>query len=209
MSEDDPSAPEGSPSNGASGGSGPVRPRWRTWQRPPWPGSGNGRRRSQPWSWRRWLVVIGIGTAVVLAITFAAGRRGLDLPPRTVDDAEFVAQANAACERTLRPLREDRDRRQRGETDEAALRRRVLRAADDIERLSDEVRALPLAAGDQPDVYRWLDDWDAYVAVGRRFADVIGREDNKSYGQIAAQSAELSERIFVFAKANGMPECAF
>ena len=210
MSEDDPPPPEpSSPPNGASGGSRPVPPRGRPWQRPAGTGWGKGRRRSRPWSWRRWLVVAGVGFAVVLAITFAAGRRGLDLPPRTVEDAEFVRQANAACERSLRPLREERDRRDRDESDEAALRRRVERAANEIERLSGEVRALPVAAGDQPDVLRWLDDWDAYVAVGRRFADAIGREDTKSYGQIAAESTELSERIFVFAKANGMPQCAF
>ncbi len=145
----------------------------------------------------------------MLGLTWAAGRRGLDLPPRTVEDEEFVRQANTACERSLRPLREERDRRQRGESDEAALRRRVERAADEIERLSGEVRALPVAPDDQPDVHRWLDDWGAFVAVGRRFADAIGREDSKSYGQIVAESTELSERIFVFARANGMPECTF
>ncbi len=205
-----PSQPEpASEPNGASGGARRDRRRWRTWQRPPWAGVGNGRRRSQPWSWRRWVTVAAIGFVVVLGLTFAAGRRGPDLPPRTVEDAEFVRQANAACQRILRPLREERDRRQRGESDEAALRRRVERAANEIERLSGEVRALPVAAGDQPDVVRWLDDWDAYVAVGRRFADAIGQEDNKSYGQIAAESNELSQRIFVFAQANGMPECVF
>ncbi len=146
---------------------------------------------------------------MVVAISVLASRRALDLPPRTVEDAEFVRQANAACQRALRPLREERDRRNRDESDEEALRRRVERAADEIERLSDEVRALPVDLGDQPEVNRWLDDWDAYVAVGRRFADAIGREDTESYGRIAAESSELSERIFVFAQANGMPECAF
>lgn len=168
-----------------------------------------GARRRRPWSWRRWAVVAGAGFLVVLVITFLAGRRGLDLPPRTVEDAEFTHQANAACTRALRPLREERDRRDRDETDEEALRRRVSRAADEIERLADEVRAIPVDLGDQPEVNRWLDDWDAYVAVGRRFADAIGRDDTKSYGRIAAESSELSERIFVFAHANGMPECAF
>lgn len=154
-------------------------------------------------------MAVGIVVLVVLVVTFLAGRRGPDLPPRTVEDADFVRQANAACERALRPLREERDRRDQDESDEQALRRRVGRAADEIERLSDEVRALPVDLGDQPEVSRWLDDWDAYVAVGRRFADAIGREDNKSYGRIAAESSELSERIFVFSQANGMPECVF
>jgi hypothetical protein len=151
----------------------------------------------------------GIGFVAVMVVTIAASRRGMDLPPRTVEDVEFVRQADAACERALRPLREERDRRSRGESDEAALKRRVERAADEIERLSGEVRALPVAAGDQPEVARWLDDWDAYIAVGRRFADAIGREDTKSYGQIAADSSDLSERIFVFSQANGMRECVF
>ena len=160
---------------------------------------------------RRW-VLIAAGLFVVLfGVVFARGlNSGPKLPPRTVEDQEFVRQANAACARSLPGLREDRSRRRTGDDGkEAALAQTVDRAAAELDRLSAEVRALPVSADDREDVSRWLDDWGAYVATGRRFADALRRSDNKSYAAISADSTELSERIFAFSKANGISECVF
>ena len=161
---------------------------------------------------RRWLLVGGVGLFVVLfvVVTTRGVGSGPELPPRTVEDQEFARQANAACARRLPELRRDRARRRSGEEGrETALAGTVERSADELERLAAEVRRLPVAATDQPEVTAWLHDWDAYVAVGRRFADALRRRDNSSYGTLASESTELSERIYAFAKANGMEECVF
>lgn len=148
---------------------------------------------------------------VLFVLVFVRGPAGgPKLPPRTVEDQEFVRQANSACSRTLPALRRDRSRRRTGdEGKEAALAATVEQAAAELERLSGEVRAIPVAPADQGDVAAWLGDWDGYVAAGRRFADALRRSDNKSYADISTESTELSERIYAFSQANGLSECVF
>ncbi|MDQ3573559.1 MAG: hypothetical protein M3378_06665 [Actinomycetota bacterium] len=169
------------------------------------------RRRSPPPSGRWWLLAAGGLFVALFVIVVSRGLGGgPTLPPRTVEDQEFTRQANAACAGSLPELRRDRARRRTGdEGREEALAGTVQRAADDLERLAGEVRGLPVAAADQGEVARWLDDWDAYIATGRRFADALRAGDNKSYADISAQSTALSERIYAFSKANGLPDCVF
>lgn len=168
--------------------------------------------RAAKWTDKRWLLV-GAGGLFVLLFVIVIGR-GIDggprLPPQTVEDAEFVRLANATCERTMPRLRRDRERRRTGdEGREAAVASAVERAADELQRLSGEIRQLPVAPGDKTDVSGWLDDWDAYVGNGRRFADALRRSDEKSYADISAEGSALSERIFAFSEANGLDACIF
>ncbi len=211
-----PKAEPEKPGPGANGSSSPQRRSGtankplRTTRVPSRPGT-RGPGRPAPPS-RRWvLVAAGALFVVLFGVVFARGLgSGPKLPPRTVEDQEFVRQANAACARSLPDLRQDRARRRTGdERKEAALAGTVDRTSDELERLTGEVRGLPVSADDQAEVSRWLDDWDAYVATGRSFADSLRRKDNKSYAGISAQSTELSERIFGFSKANGISECVF
>ncbi len=157
------------------------------------------------------LIAAGGLFVVLFGVVFARGLgSGPELPPRTVEDQEFVRQANTACARSLPELRKDRARRRTGdEGKEAALAGTVERTTGELGRLTGEVRGLPVSADDQAEVSRWLDDWEAYVATGRRFADSLRRSDNKSYAGISAESTELSERIYAFSKANGISECVF
>ncbi|MDP8975430.1 MAG: hypothetical protein M3N28_03505 [Actinomycetota bacterium] len=161
---------------------------------------------------RRWmLVAAGVLFVGLFGLVLVRGlNSGPKLPPRTVEDQEFVRQANAACARRLPELRKDRARRRTGdESKEAALAGTVDRTSNELERLTTEVRGLPVGGDDSVEVSRWLDDWDAYVATGRRFADSLRRRDNKSYAAISAESTELSERIYAFSEANGISECVF
>jgi len=160
----------------------------------------------------RWLLVAAGGLFVVLFVIVVVRGVGTapKLPRRTVEDVAFVRQANTACTRTLPALQRDRARRRTGEESKAAaLAGTVERTADELERLAAEVKGLPVDPGDQAEVSRWLEDWDAYVATGRRFADALRRNDDKSYAGLSSESTRLSERIFVFSKANGMSECVF
>lgn len=174
--------------------------------------AGPTRRRAPSPPSRRWLLFAAGGLFVALfAVVFGRGlSSGPKLPPRSVEDQEFVRKANASCARSLPALREDRERRRtEDEGRESAVAGTVERAADELQRLEGEIRGHAVAAHDQADVAGWLDDWDAYVANGRRFAEALRRGDNKSYGEISSESSELSERIFGFSKANGLSECIF
>ncbi len=215
--QDPPPKPEpdtaGSAGNGSSSTprqSGAGKRSWRTTRVPSRPVTrGSGRSTPPP---HRWVLIAAAALFVVLfGVVFVRGLdSGPELPPRTVEDPEFVRQANVACARSLPDLRRDRARRRTGdEGKEAALAGTVDRASGDLERLTAEVRGLPVSPDDQAEVGRWLGDWDAYVATGRRFADSLRRGDNKSYADISAESTELSERIYGFSKANGISECVF
>ena len=158
-------------------------------------------------------MIVAAGGLFVVLFAIVVGRglgSGPKLPPRTVEDQEFVRQANGSCARSLPALREDRERRRNeDEGREGAVAGTVERAAAELERLAGEIRGLPVAAADQADVAGWLGNWDAYIANGRRFADALRRGDTKSYGDISAESSELSEMIYGFSKANGLSECIF
>lgn len=156
---------------------------------------------------RRWLIA---GLAVA-AIAVAAGARALgsgpDLPPRTVADRSFARRADAVCARALPPLRRARPEPGAQKGDNRAVAAQVDRAADGLAGVVGQLRALPVAGPDEADVGRWLDDWDAYVGVGRRYADAVRRDRTETADSVAAPGQALSRRIFRFSKANGMPAC--
>lgn len=170
----------------ASGGSGPPPPRSRRW------GLVAGS-----------VVLVGllvIGLSVWLA-------DGPDIPPRSVADVNFTDRAEAACADKLPALRVDRPevREDTGTDDRFAAR--IDRAADGLEDVVRTLRALPVESADAAEVDRWLDDWDDYVAVGRTYADRVRSGDGEAPAEVEAAGTRLSTRIFVFARANGMPSC--
>jgi hypothetical protein len=148
-----------------------------------------------------------VAAAAVLTGSLAACSE--DLPPRTVEDASFIRAANAACAKALPPLREARPQRGEGSRDRLVIARQVDRAADRLEALADDLRSLPVAAPDRPEVERWLDTWDAYIAVGHRFATALREEGEKTAASVSTEDDELSRHIALFAQANDMPECVF
>ncbi len=66
-----------------------------------------------------------------------------------------------------------------------------------------------MAPADRHEVERWLDDWDAYVDVGHRYADAVRADAAKTSASVAAEGTEVSRRVFLFARANDIPECTF
>ena len=151
------------------------------------------------------LGALGVGALVLVGA--GALRSGPDLPPRTVEDRSFTRRADAVCARALPALREERPERGEGQQDTGDVAASVDRAADRLAGVVAELRALPVAATDQADVDRWLDDWDAYVAVGHRYSDALRDGTEKTYTSVAALGNPLARRIFLFSRANGMPEC--
>ena len=179
----DPGGPGGRPGGAGDGGAPARRRRW-------------------------WLLALGAAAFAGLVAGIGAWLdTSPELPPRTVDDRTFTATADALCARTLPPLRRDRPQAREETGTAAAFGRRIDRAADGLEAVAGQLRALPVAAADRPEIARWLDDWGAYVAVGRRYADRVRADDDGALEELAAEGSTVSRRIFVFARANGMPNC--
>lgn len=171
----------------------------------PTPGNGRPRGRGRRW-WMAAAGAVAVGLVLIALAAWLSG--GPDIPPRTVADVGFTDRAEAVCAESLPPLRAQRPevREDTGAPEEFA--RRVERAADGLAAVAGELRALPVDATDAAEVEAWLDDWDAYVGVGRRYAGRIRAGDEEATGEVESEASRLSTRIFVFARSNGMPSCA-
>ncbi|MEO7837237.1 MAG: hypothetical protein ABIS21_06305 [Acidimicrobiales bacterium] len=168
-------------------------------------GPGPARRRSPRW----WLVVGAVVVALAAFVLFVASlSRGPRIPPRSVTDISYTRGAEAACKRVLPALRAQRPQPGDKPKDEAELvAEKVERTADGLEQLVVRLRALPVAAGDQGRVGRWLDDWDAYIAVGRRYTNELRQGENEASTRAARDGDPLTRRVYLFSRANGMPTC--
>jgi hypothetical protein len=159
---------------------------------------------------RRWGLVGGAAVLVSLLIIALSVwlSDGPDIPPRSVADVAFTDEAEAVCADKLPPLRAARPESREDSGTAAEFARRIDRAADGLEDVIRDLRALPVAAPDAAEVDGWLDDWDAYVTVGRGYADRLRGGDAASTAEVEAAGTRLSRSIFLFARSNGMPSCA-
>ena len=182
--------------------------------RPTWaaPASHADRRPSGPR--RRWqaigilsLAVVAFVVALLLLITAPQ----VSIPKRTVRDTTFTTQANAICRAEVEPLRKSRP--QPGtHHDLESEKRTAAHVDDDVAKLRSteaHLRSIPVAAADQARVTGWLDSWDRYLDVGVRYATSLRTGDPNAYTKIARESNDLSRDVYVFARANGMPQCQF
>lgn len=158
---------------------------------------------------RRWLVWGAVvASLLVFVLVVAAMSRGPRIPPRSVTDVSFTRQAEAACKRVLPELRAQRPQLGERPEDEAELvAEKVERTANGLEKLVARLRALPVAAADQRRVDRWLDDWDSYIGVGRRYSAELRQGENDAAVRAARQGDPLTRRVYLFSKSNGMPTC--
>ena len=139
---------------------------------------------------------------VMLAAATACG--GNDAPPATIDDPAFVRQANAVCRTTVPSLRAP-DRKAPTTT---ALKPSTIEAtADGLAEVATKLRALSVRDQDSGRVEAWLDDWDRFIAVGRRYAAAVKANDEERYTKIDDEAVDLAQRIGRFAKGNGIDEC--
>lgn len=160
---------------------------------------------------RRWAQGVGtllVGALVVLTL-FAIRGDVPAVPERTVADTRFTEAANGLCARRLPDIRKQPPQPggdERPSADEA-FARRVERTADDLAELVVDLRALPVASADRPDVEGWFRQWDVFVNVGHRYADAIRTAGNRTRIEVASEGDAPSRRIYAFAMANGMPDC--
>ncbi|HUR24306.1 MAG TPA: hypothetical protein VMZ73_10580 [Acidimicrobiales bacterium] len=145
---------------------------------------------------------------VFFLLVVASLSRGPRIPARTVADVAFTLRAEAACRKVLPKLQAQRPQLGEKPKDEAELvATKVERTADGLEKLVAELRALPVAAGDEARVEGWLDDWDAYIAVGRRYTAALLRGKGGAPTRAAEEGDPITRRVYLFSKSNGMSSC--
>lgn len=191
------------------------RPSWAPPAAPPASGApaqtgGGGEEPGPLPSRRRWWVLAALAVAVGLVVVSVPAWLDTEpaIPPRSVADRAFTTKAQAECARSLPPLREQRPESREDTGSENAFAGRIDAAAAALEKVAGRLRTIPVASadGDAAEVARWLADWDAYVAVGRTYAERL-RAGTGDARVTRAEAAPLERRIYVFAKANGMPGC--
>ncbi len=175
-------------------------------------GSGSGGEPAQPAPGRptrRWLVGGAVVVAFVFFVLFAISlSRGPDIPPRSVGDRSFTRRAEAACKSVLPKLQAQRPQLGEKPKDRAeVVASRVESTADGLEELVVQLRAIPVAAADQVRVDGWLDDWETYIAVGRRYSADLRKGDGDAAVRAARDGDPLTRRVYLFSKSNEMPSC--
>jgi hypothetical protein len=140
--------------------------------------------------------------AVVVALGAVAC--GDSAPTATINDPNFVRQANAVCRPAVPKLRAP----DRKATSTTRLKAATIDAtAEGVADVAADLRALPVRVADRPAVRAWLADWDRFVAVGHRYADAVQDNDPDRYTKIDDDAVKLAERIGRFAKGNGIDDC--
>jgi hypothetical protein len=124
--------------------------------------------------------------------------------PATIDDPTFVRRANAVCARDVPGLRAPERRATSTTTVTGAQLDRV---ADGLQRVAARLRDIPVTAEFADEVDAWLDDWDAFVEVGHRYADAVAADDQERYTEIDDEAVDLAQQIGRFAKTNGIDSC--
>lgn len=163
---------------------------------------------------RRWYLrgggTIAVGALVVL--TLLAIRADVPaIPPRSVEDTAFTAAAESVCARTMPAILEQPP--EPGGDDEPpadeAFAQRIEKTATDLSGVLAELRRIPVAAPDRPEIEAWLGDWALFIDVGHRYAAAVRRGKPSEFKKVGAQGDAPSRRIYQFSKANDMPSCVF
>ncbi len=143
--------------------------------------------------------------AAVIAVTLAAvACSDNSRPAATIDDPNFVREANTVCRTTVAKLRAP-DRKAPSTTE---LKPATIDAtADGLAAVAAELRALEVRAEDEGRVRAWLSDWDRFIAVGHRYAAAVEAGDEERYTKIDDEAVDLAQRIGRFARGNRIDEC--
>lgn len=157
------------------------------------------------------VAVVVASLAFVAALVLLVTAPQVKIPPRVVHDTAFTRAANRLCRAEVAPLRAARPQPGKHHDPESERRTadRVEAAAGQLRQAENHLRGLPLADADQAPVNTWLNAWDRYVDVGLRYATSLRQGDPNAYTRVAREGEDLSRDVYVFARANGMPECQF
>ena len=149
------------------------------------------------------LIRVLVPASCAVALLAACG--GERDAPR-IDDPGFARQADRVCAKELPPLRADLTDDEPREPEEVAPT--IEARADSLDELVRTLKAVEVQLDARPEVDAWLGDWDAYIDVGRRYADALREGDPDQYSAVANEGLEPQARISAFARVNGFESCA-
>jgi hypothetical protein len=172
------------------------------WQRrtPPAPRRGWNRRRLR-------LVLAGTGGVLLLVAWSLAFTNGIRTVDPTIDDDDFVADAEELCLAVRERLADAADARRDEELSSAERADAVDATVDELGRMLRDLRDIQPSGGDGEEVADWLADWGRVLDSGRRTADALRRDDEDAARQAALDGQEPARAVNAFAAANGLPAC--
>ncbi|MGI8686531.1 MAG: DUF2510 domain-containing protein [Acidimicrobiales bacterium] len=173
---------------------------------------GDGPDTPTPASRRRWYLLAGgaiLLAFLVISVPAWLGS-GIEIPAQTVSDAGYTSRADAVCAAALPDIREDRPESREDNGTPKQFAARIDKAADGLAAVATDLRGIPAStAADGAEIDGWLDNWDAYIALGHQYAASIAAEDLEQGRDLSARSNRLAKRIYGFSKGNDMPSCVF
>jgi hypothetical protein len=165
----------------------------RSWQAPtgfPWPP----------------IVLIGVAVLVSAVVIGYQVTRPAPSGPKVLTDRAFVDQANRTCSAAIPALRPQDTSRDSVSTP-AQIADQSAQAADGLAALAQQLRALPVAAEQEPFVEGWLDGWGTFVDTGRRYAQAVRSGDVEGANEVARSGDPAQRRADAFARGNGIKAC--
>ncbi len=155
-----------------------------------------------------WPPVVMIGVFVLLSAVVLGYRLTRPPPtgPKVLTDQAFVEQANRRCREALPALR-PQDTSRESSLSPAQIADQAMQAADGLAALARDLRALPVAAEQEPFVVGWLDGWATFVDTGRRYAQAVRSGDVDAANAVAKTGDPAQRRADAFARGNGLDAC--
>ncbi|HUR49677.1 MAG TPA: hypothetical protein VMY88_09160 [Acidimicrobiales bacterium] len=146
----------------------------------------------------------GLSLAAVALVVI--GACGSEPDAARIDDRAFARAAEELCARELPPLRADIADDEPRDPEEVAPT--IEARADSLESLVRGLRGIEVGGASRGAVETWLDDWDTYVDVGRRYARALREGNPRRYAAVADEGMAPQARISAFARANNFKSCA-
>lgn len=155
-----------------------------------------------------WPPIVIIGAFVLLSAVVIGYRVTRPAPtgPRVLTDTAFIGQANERCRVALPPLR-PQDTSREASVSPAEIATQATRAADGLATLANDLRAVPVAAEQEPFVEGWLDGWGTFIDAGRRYAQAVRSGDVKAANDVAKSGDPAQKQADAFARGNGLDSC--
>ena len=198
-------------SNGSNGSSPPEPgdgPSLEAWvPGPGWQRRASPVRRRRRWARRRLRLVLAASGGVLLlvawSLAFTSGVRSVE---PTVDDEDFLAEAEDLCTSVRDRLAEAAAEREEELTpaeQAAALRATV----DALAAMVRDLRDIQPPGADGEEVAAWLADWERVLDTGRRIAEALRRDDREAAAAADRAGQGPARAVNAFAGANGLPAC--
>jgi hypothetical protein len=152
------------------------------------------------------LVLAGSGAFLLLVAWALAFTNGVRSVEPTIDDDDFVAEAEDVCGAVRQRLADAAEARP--DTLSSADRADAIDATvDTLAAMLRDLRDIQPSGADGEDVAAWLANWQRVLDSGRHTADALRSEDDDALRDAARDGQVPARAVNAFAGANGLPAC--